>query len=623
MEKMNVSCSKCGNNFPITVDKPFNFVCSCCGSNEIVFHHPVNLECSSCGTMISPSVGSPTQCIDFCTIRGCKIFIPKTGTKPIPAEKVLEIKQKIEPNDSVSVVVVCHNALSITRKCIEHLRNSEIPVDEIVLVDNGSSDGTKEWAKKQNDLVYVQNRSNLGCGIGRNQGVKWATGTYILFLDNDQFIALNAMEAYLEKAKTKDLVGVETWQVSMDGTTSPNNSRVMHSNSYVGGGGLFIRKDVFERLGGFDERYFPAWYEDVDFSFKARKHMLSIGWISSDLIEHLSGQTHNIQNTFNSEQEKGRSKSLFLETWFPSKTIITHGAALRIKPRILIVVDVEGWAWDNKTKQIIKHLKDDYDFSVIYRKSPHDVVAEREFDIFFTFDCPYIGLFSNVPREKLITGVTAHTFTKFSSFENLLKRAVAVHANSKMLYDAVSNFHDEVFYTPNGVDENLFKYKTRDIRRAFTAGYVGKNTQLKGYDFIRKVCEEAEVLFLPQVGNYKSSNMIPHKEMPKLYEKMDVVVIASEMDGTPNQLLEAGAVGRPAVGNSIGNVPEFIEHGVNGFLLEKDFQIYVDTLKWLKNHRKECREMGKQARETVKQNWTWKIQSENYRNLFEFVLSQQ
>ena len=109
--------------------------------------------------------------------------------------------------------------------------------------------------------------------------------------------------------------------------------------------------------------------------------------------------------------------------------------------------------------------------------------------------------------------------------------------------------------------------------------------------------------------------------MPKFYDGVDCIMVASDMDGTPNQLLEAAAVGRTFIGNKIGNIPEFVDEGVNGFMLEeRRIDDYVDRITWLRDNRQKCRDMGVAARRTVEAGWTWKIQSEKYREMFERVM---
>jgi glycosyltransferase involved in cell wall biosynthesis len=183
------------------------------------------------------------------------------------------------------------------------------------------------------------------------------------------------------------------------------------------------------------------------------------------------------------------------------------------------------------------------------------------------------------------------------------------------------HYGDNVYYLPNGVDEDEFSYWERNIKEPFSACYVGKNTERKGYvQYIVEACRRAEVPLRSQVCRFNSPNVIQHADMPNHYNGADVILIASDMDGTPNQLLEGASRGRTFVGNAIGNVPEFVDNNVNGFLVERNVNSYVERLNWLKGHREECKEMGLAARKTIEEGWTWKIQAENYRKMFREAL---
>jgi glycosyltransferase involved in cell wall biosynthesis len=107
--------------------------------------------------------------------------------------------------------------------------------------------------------------------------------------------------------------------------------------------------------------------------------------------------------------------------------------------------------------------------------------------------------------------------------------------------------------------------------------------------------------------------------MPLFYEDIDVILIASDMDGTPNMLLEAAATGRAFIGNKIGNIPEFYT-GKNGFMIDKKFDLYVDKLRWMQENREAVQQMGIEARNSIEQGWTWKIQAQNYKSMFMEIL---
>ena len=295
------------------------------------------------------------------------------------------------------------------------------------------------------------------------------------------------------------------------------------------------------------------------------------------------------------------------------------------KPSVLLLVDVIGWAWDEKAQNIKKYLSDEFDVDIRYfQASTNKFDRRKKYDIYFTFECGSARFINHANKNRRITGVTSHTFTSMPNFHNKLKSCDILHANSILLKEELQTYFPKkhIYYLPNGVNEEKFSLNNRKIEKPFTVCYVGKNTKRKGYsDYIVPACEKAGVILKGQTCRFNSPNVIKHKDMPNFYKGVDVVLVASDMDGTPNPLLEAASRGITFISNKIGNVPEFVENGVNGFLVDRKIKDYVDKLNWLKDHRQECKEMGLDARKTVEEGWTWKIQAENYRKMFREVLN--
>jgi glycosyltransferase involved in cell wall biosynthesis len=202
------------------------------------------------------------------------------------------------------------------------------------------------------------------------------------------------------------------------------------------------------------------------------------------------------------------------------------------------------------------------------------------YDLYFTFDPPSMRLLNKFPQNKKITGTTSHTYTNMKGVVDLFGQAGHLHANSKMLQAEIEKLTKrEVHYLPNGVDEILFTLKDRNPEDTFQVGYVGKNTERKGYQkFVVEACKQAGVTLKSQVCRFNDRKVIKHNSIHNFYNDVDCIIVASDMDGTPNQLLEAASSGRTFIGNAIGNVPEFVNDGVNGFLVEREVQAYVDKI---------------------------------------------
>jgi glycosyltransferase involved in cell wall biosynthesis len=187
-----------------------------------------------------------------------------------------------------------------------------------------------------------------------------------------------------------------------------------------------------------------------------------------------------------------------------------------------------------------------------------------------------------------------------------------------MLYrELVDMGIERVYYIPNGVNEKLFRpVKPIPLERdKIIVGHVGKECIAKGQkEIIYPAIKMSGAQRVTNVFTWKEK--IPHNQMYKIYQEMDIFVVASSEDGTPNPALEAASCGRPIISNRIGNMPELIKDGYNGFLVGRHVAEYVEKIKWLQDNRDKLIKMGQRSRETIEKYWTWKIQAENYRKMF-------
>lgn len=299
------------------------------------------------------------------------------------------------------------------------------------------------------------------------------------------------------------------------------------------------------------------------------------------------------------------------------------------KPKILLIADVKNWAWWLKGEYLQKYLADEFDIDLICVLGEGCVnqwnIPQNKYDLYFTFGYSYIDSLYSVPKYKKSTGVTAHR--PRNVILPKMRQAGHLHANSMMLYRELKDMgFERVYYIPNGVNEKLFR-PVKPIplnRKKLIAGHVGKECHAKGQrDVIYPAIAKAGAERVTNVVTWKEK--IPHNEMYKIYQEMDVFMVASLEDGTPNPALEAASCGRPIISNKIGNMPEFIKDGWNGFLVERRIEDYIEKLKWLQSNRDKLIKMGQRARETVLKGWCWSQQSENYRKMFRdiFVVKEE
>ena len=107
----------------------------------------------------------------------------------------------------VSVIVPVYNVEKYIRKCLDSLVNQTLENIEIIIVDDGSTDTSKdiikEYMDKYKNIKYYQ-KENGGLGDARNYGLQYATGKYIAFLDSDDYIRVRTYQLMYEKAEKED-----------------------------------------------------------------------------------------------------------------------------------------------------------------------------------------------------------------------------------------------------------------------------------------------------------------------------------------------------------------------------------------------------------------------------------
>ena len=202
----------------------------------------------------------------------------------------------------LTIVIVIHNNVASILQCLNSLKKY-ISKENVLVIDNFSQDQATEIIQKTFlKLTVIKNSKNLGFAVAVNQGARIAKGEYLVFLNPDTVIKKNCIEEMLRFIKKKKDAGVVGCRVlNPDGSLQPSCgsfptiSNIIldripvlnklfktelirqedfynkeQSPDWISGVFFMIRRDVFERLGGFDEKYF-LYVEDVDFCYRARK----------------------------------------------------------------------------------------------------------------------------------------------------------------------------------------------------------------------------------------------------------------------------------------------------------------------------------------------------------------
>ena len=231
----------------------------------------------------------------------------------------------MENKTFISVIVVNYNGKKYADRCIESIFKSNWKNLEVILVDNGSSDGSvdflkykyKEYNKKVN---FISLDENFGPAKARNEGAKVAKGKYYCFLDNDTMVEREWAAAPVAEFENDDELGIIQCKLLLMKETNIIDSlgEYIGQNGFlvqrvpVGtvdngeyndkadifsakSAGMFIREETFKKIGGFDEDYF-IYMEETDLGWRSWLAGYSARCIPASIVYHEFGTSSIILN---------------------------------------------------------------------------------------------------------------------------------------------------------------------------------------------------------------------------------------------------------------------------------------------------------------------------------------
>jgi GT2 family glycosyltransferase len=237
------------------------------------------------------------------------------------------------PNPIVAVVVLAFNNYADTAECLTSLEHLKYHPLFVVVVDNGSTDGTATRVRDEfPEAMIVQTGRNLGVAGGFNAGIRAAleqNADYVFILNNDTSVTPDLIDALVQAGEVDATAGIlmpkivhysapdRIWSagaqyrrfppaIVMRGLNQPDDNRFMTPTEleFAPTCGLLIHRRTFERIGLFDDGYF-FYFDDWDFSLRVRQADLIIRYVPTATLRHKVSRT--IQN-------RGRSP-FFWRTW--------------------------------------------------------------------------------------------------------------------------------------------------------------------------------------------------------------------------------------------------------------------------------------------------------------------
>lgn len=258
---------------------------------------------------------------------------------PQPGQPLVPVS--LHPVDAprVSVIVPVHNQVHFTAACLNSIGRvaTNVPF-EIIVVDDASSDETADYLERCDGLTLVSNPDNLGFIGSCNRGAAQARGEYLVFLNNDTTLTDHWLEALLRPFAQHAGTGIvgarlvfpdgslqeaggiifsdgSGWNYGRNDDPDRPEYRFVCEVDYVSGACLAICNDLFGRLGGFDDHYAPAYYEDTDLCFRIRQEGLRVMYQPAATVVHHEGATSGTDEDTGAKRYQTVNREKFLKRW--------------------------------------------------------------------------------------------------------------------------------------------------------------------------------------------------------------------------------------------------------------------------------------------------------------------
>lgn len=263
--------------------------------------------------------------------------LPLIETGEIKDYDPFRVPQSLHP--LISVIVPVYNQFPYTYNCLKSiaLRSGDIEY-EVIVADDCSTDLTTRLAEIIGGVRVVRNEKNLHFLKNCKKAAKEAKGKYVLFLNNDTQVMENWLQPLAGLMEEHEDIGMAgsklvypdgrlqeaggiVWQ---DGSAwnyghgqnpaAPEYNYVKEAD-YISGAAILIRKDLWERIGGFDERFAPAYYEDTDLAFRTRRAGYRAVYQPASTVVHFEGITNGTDTKAGEKAWQETNAKKFREKW--------------------------------------------------------------------------------------------------------------------------------------------------------------------------------------------------------------------------------------------------------------------------------------------------------------------
>lgn len=270
----------------------------------------------------------------------------------------------------VSIIIPVYNQFDYTYNCLNAIKKQSFNVTyEIIIADDCSTDLTSQITDVIHGVQVIHNSQNMRFLKNCNNAAEQAKGEYIVFLNNDTQVQKNWLKPLVDILDNDSQIGMtgsklvyeNGWLQEAGGIFWSDASAWNYGNKknpddpefnyvkeadYISGAAIMIRKSLWDEIGGFDEHFAPAYYEDSDLAFEVRKHGYKVVYQPLSVVIHFEGISNGTDISSGQKAYQVENQKKFYEKWktilekehFPNgENVFLAKDRSRFKKQILVV----------------------------------------------------------------------------------------------------------------------------------------------------------------------------------------------------------------------------------------------------------------------------------------------
>ncbi|WP_424521818.1 glycosyltransferase [Rubrivirga sp.] len=276
-------------------------------------------------------------------------------------------------------------------------------------------------------------------------------------------------------------------------------------------------------------------------------------------------------------------------------------------------------------RSLVARLKREYRISIRYAQDDPDLSPDG-YDLLYVFFWgeerykPFM-----VPPEKLVKEVASYRWRDSENFGRLsvsefmgryLGDCAVITTPARAIYDLLAPAHEDVYLCPNGIEPSVFRPRTPRVGE-LSVGWIGNpNDSLKGLNDVLLPSTRG-VKFEASPGDWSRSEVVG------LYQRTDVLAVASISESQPLPLIESMACGCFPVATSVGVVPELVVSGLNGLVVNRDTESFKAAFRWCADNLDYVRRAGLRNASFVRAERSWDKLAKRFGDVFDYAIALQ